>query len=165
MRTFRYLLPCHDIPWIYGENPGLKQLDFQPWQLFRQVTIKESLASSATSGSSKLSFRGGTETPKKNDQWISMDEGHFFQDIYTAHICIIWICVTNVSCLFSSADVQLSKYPFPIPIVGCHRGPGHCKGPGAPHHGRRRASRAKLLSLKESMAPPQEFFSRGPSFV
>ena len=87
MRTFRYLLTCHDIPMDLCENPGLKQLDFQPWQLFRQVTIKESLASSATSGSSKLSFRGGTETPKKMINGYQWMKDIFFKT-YIQHIYV-----------------------------------------------------------------------------
>lgn len=69
-------------------------------------------------------FSRGNWNSEKNDQWVSMDEGHFFQDIYTAHICIIWICVTNVSCLFSSADVQLSIFHSPFPSWGATRGLG-----------------------------------------
>lgn len=166
MRTFRCLLPCHDIPWIYGENPGLKQLDFQPWQLFRQVTIKESLASSATSGSFKLCFfffAGELKLRKKMINGYQWMKDIFFKTYIQHNICIIWICVTNVSCLFSSADVQLSIF-HSHSHRGVHRGPGHCKGPGAPHHGRHRASRAKLLSLKESMAPPFGIFQQR-SFV
>ncbi len=66
------------------------------------------------------------------------------------HDMNMWYMCNNVSVAFLGAD--LNRSPFPsnrTPGV-----PGHRKGPGVPHHGRHKASRATLLSLKESMAPP-----------
>lgn len=108
-------------------------------------------------------FAGELKLRKKMINGYQWMKNIFFKTYIQHNICIIWICVTNVSCLFSSADVQLSIF-HSHSHRGVHRGPGHCKGPGAPHHGRHRASRAKLLSLKESMAPPFGIFQQR-SFV